>query len=1186
MRRAFSLLVSFLALTGCPGGETLAQGPQTTRLIEVVRLLGLPRDAAEKLPWPDFMMRAMPDGYPRAQSTWRAGEKARYQALLAKGRFDALVLPFQVQERAFARDLRSLMTAQLAMAIGDTAKWSIPDPYLVARALGDGQRRLDFAEIFRLANALKVKRIVAGYVGHDAGHSMRVTLDVYEREGEEPFSETRFGVKAGYVGRAFLSDQVKYRHWENIAYSDASPPSDAFQAALPSILAFLGIDPSTLAAKQPVSRFAGARLPDSPVAAIAASPDPARDAYFLQLFAALAPASADRERERMVEKSLLAVLRMSARSPDYRVLKARALMYLGLRPAALLALGKPATPEEKHLLGVLNGNLPEVRANRPSIPQGARALIALLEENAIAVAYDAQDKRSGEAIASLGLPGELWGYLARRAATDADLWQQYANLELKALLDREMPVSGFTAEGMVRGAAAVGDMEKLRSKADLSVLDHVRKYMEQPAAQSCCNAVAARATERDLLDLLEGIATDNLMRRAKFLADVQGTPDAAARFLRGLETTYRDHPDFAAVRGHVESKLAEAASGAEQESLAKSAYVDGWNAWYWEQGQTRTAAQGYGLIGQRVDYGMFDNWYALDYPYRPFFPVWQNGGDAERAEASARAALANTCFEFAPVPYLAWSLGDLEKRWDKVDALAASIEGRFKGSSDRVKLLATVSVRRGDTQKAARYYAEGLRLQPEAQDLYEEYGRLLFENGEQQQSAEVFLGFPGLKAKSGNPVGLSNYAYGAGSLFYWSGDLGHALPLYQVAADLNTGSAASIASATRIALVNGDYLGALRGSLERGQRYNSSYGYRDYLALLHVMGFSKPAWDGFKLLIRNSDEPHFWEAALVGHQIDGASESEIAAWAGQEPMHGAGHRDAYAAIYMLRAGVTDRKPSADLAARIAQLDRPVWSVNGENTIRLTADGSADYIVGPNAPNPSVLPVGVFAASPKVRVKSDLVYYAEAYDAIGSGRFDAAQAGLREATGYYDVRQEALGYLLPAYAYAAVRSGEVAGLARLLARFEAKHQRFDYHLAQAILSAAAGKHDEAARRLNLALVRRPYTEHRPLFTEYQYAEVCEWLFEMTRDARYRNIALDWAKKNELVNPWFAWPYAIDARFNPNAEERARAIAMAHYLDRNSHRLGMLPRTEIDKAVRENEGRNPFRRAADQVPKQPT
>ncbi len=124
-----------------------------------------------------------------------------------------------------------------------------------------------------------------------------------------------------------------------------------------------------------------------------------------------------------------------------------------------------------------------------------------------------------------------------------------------------------------------------------------------------------------------------------------------------------------------------------------------------------------------------------------------------------------------------------------------------------------------------------------------------------------------------------------------------------------------------------------------------------------------------------------------------------------------------------------------------------------------------------------------------------------------------------------------------------------------------------------------------QHLKLALVRRPFTEGRPIFTEYQYAEVCEWLFEATRDTRYRNLALDWAKKNQAFQPWFAWAYAMEARLSTNPAERGRAIAIAYYLDRKSARLGLLPKGEVANAVKEYANRNPFRRATHAVQKQP-
>ena len=114
-----------------------------------------------------------------------------------------------------------------------------------------------------------------------------------------------------------------------------------------------------------------------------------------------------------------------------------------------------------------------------------------------------------------------------------------------------------------------------------------------------------------------------------------------------------------------------------------------------------------------------------------------------------------------------------------------------------------------------------------------------------------------------------------------------------------------------------------------------------------------------------------------------------------------------------------------------------------------------------------------------------------------------------------------------------------------------------------------------QHLALALHRRPFTGRRPVFPEYQYAELCEWLFEATQNPRYRDAALSWARQNQASQPWFAWSYAMEAKLATTPQERERAIAMTHYLDRNSARLASLPKADVDAAVKAFAHRNPFK-----------
>ncbi len=1112
-------------------------------------------------PRPDLMK--LPGDYARPASTWRSNEKVFYADLLAKGRFDVLVVPFQVQDFAIDRIARSLMTAELASAIGSEQK-KVPDPYLLARALGDGERRFDLNEVYRLAERLGVTRIVLGYVGHRRNNIMRLTIQ-YRDSSQGLFnSATAFN----------------FTQFENLPFSDEDPPIEVFERLLPRVLAAVGIGSPKGVTPGPRSRFDTAELPLSPLAMMSDRPEPARDAYYLQLLAALAPKNAERSRERLIEKSILAIRGMPTTSPDYRVLKARALMHMGLRPAALKALGAPDSAEKKHLFAVLNGNLPDAERYSAQVKPGVRAVVAKLELNDMASVYGMRtQKRSLDDAEAMKLPGEVWPLLAARAMTDWDSWSQHENVQLKQLLDREFPIPSFTVESIARGAASLGDVSNVQVTMDLSVLDHVRKLLETQATSLCCAPLISQVTALDYLDLIESTGTDNLMRRANFLTLTQGTPERAIEFLTRIEGAYKDHPQFALNRARAESQMARRADGTRREGLRKSAYDDAFNAMYWEQGQTRIAGEAWDAKPNLAGRGFVDNFFAGDYPFRSFYPPWELGDrdQSESIRANDYAAIRNSTFEFGPVSHLTEWLRAMGNKWDEFDEVLKSIENRFAGNPQRAQLMAKNSARKGDVRAAAQYYRESIKSQPEQWRSYMDLGKVLFEEGNVDEAAQTFMSYPGFAKRSDeNSVALSNLAFDAGSLFYWSGNFEQAVPLYRIAAELKTGSAASMSSEIGINLMEGDYAAALAGSRERAGRYNSPSAYRDYLGMLHAMEHSKEAWDGFNVLIGQIDRPELWETPLVGHRFAGATESEIVAWATQEPVRSAGQRYGYTALYLLRAGVTDRLPTQDLASAIAAIELPVWKVaRSGHIIRSSPDGKNQRILSP-------LRVPVIAGPPpglgteeKTRVKSDLVYFTEAYRAFRTRDFAGAKAMLEEASTLYDLAENvSLGYMLPYYAFAAAKAGDIKSVVTFLDKFPAEYRRFDYHLARAVLAGIAGKVDDSLQDLRLALYRRPFTEIRPVYTEYEFAEICEWLYEATRNPRYREVAVSWAKKVQAFNPWFAWPYAMEAKLSTNTNERRRAIAMAYYLDKKSERLTAFPKSEIDAAVSEFGGSNPF------------
>jgi hypothetical protein len=67
------------------------------------------------------------------------------------------------------------------------------------------------------------------------------------------------------------------------------------------------------------------------------------------------------------------------------------------------------------------------------------------------------------------------------------------------------------------------------------------------------------------------------------------------------------------------------------------------------------------------------------------------------------------------------------------------------------------------------------------------------------------------------------------------------------------------------------------------------------------------------------------------------------------------------------------------------------------------------------------------------------------------------------------------------------------------------------------------------------------------------EACEWLYQDTGDPRFVTELLDWVRKQEAVQPTFAWPYSMQYEYERPGAARTRALAMTEYLDPASPRI---------------------------------
>lgn len=1115
---------------------------------------------ALQAPFEDHAMaRFMPPGYSRPVSEWQRSEKNLYEKTLAGAKVDVLVVPFQVWGWGVDRATRSLMAAELAMGVSQSQKVKVADPYLVAKALGEGQRQFKQEDVYRLADAMGAKRIVWGYAGHDRKGKMAIAILTQAYGGT---------ARAGAAWTA----PVATRKFENIPLNDDVPAVQAYESLLPEILKSVGADAASPVFEQAESKLEMAALPPSPLSLAASSGNPAQDAYGFLLYSALTPANIERTKEVFAEKALLALMRLSPASPEYRALRARAYMALGLRVPAIKLLGAPQSDEERGLLAALNGNLPEVRAMAAREKNPLKKLIQKLDENTIAAAYGViTPKKSIAEVAELKLPGDIWPFVVTRAFVDWDVWSQYDNASLKMLLDYELPVKGYSLEEMVRGSSALGDPGKIQAVANLSVLNHGRKFMDADAAKWCCEFTFNKPGPLDYLELLQGVGHDNLVRYINFLSEVQGNSSKAISFANSIDATYKGYPYYALERSKAEARLAKHGGGTEKAALQKAAQENAFNALYWEQGQSLVSTAAFEQLsssGGAERFGRYENLYYADIPYRPYYPTWADGGSLQAKVDNNLAAFKNATWQMQGASELFNLYHQFFPEERRTGDLLASMSGRFIGSPHRNTMFAVEALVHGDTKTAQSLYRDNIKLSPGYWNSYEKLGKLLFESGQVNEAAKVFHAYDGFKKNSDESrVATANLAFEAGSYFYWSGHFDLALPFYRIAASQNTGAAGEMTSSLRLKLLAGDINAAMAGTLTRAQRYNESYAYRDYLGMLHASGHSREAWDGFKVLVKESKAPQIWETALTGHHMSGLSEAQVVAWAQQREFKNAGEGESAAARYLARFATTDRTPSADLSPMIDAMDMQWWKVPQFPKV---IHSSHPALIG---------------STEKHRVKSVNAYFVEAYRAIKLKDFAAAKSIFDEAAAIYDFSEQAVvlpnSPYLPYYAYAAAKVRDTSGVEKILGNFKKDDQRFDYHLAKAVLAGASGKKEEALQSLRYARYRRPHTEEKVLLTQYTFGEISGLVAELTGSNPIRELTLDWARKSQKSEPWQSWPYALEAKLAKSPDERRRAIAMAFYLDPKSERLSAFNQAEIDAATKAFAKSNPFLELAPKV-----
>ena len=1092
--------------------------------------------------------------------TWAEGEKNAFTALFKGSRYEWLVAPVQVQQQGFDRPERSLMTAELTHAFAECGL-SLPDPYLLQRALGEGSRRISLNDIDRFAQVVGAKNIVVPFVGHNESNSMILTLGIFRKPD---VATSIFTVRPIYLT---VSDRQ---------FSDEIAPIEVFAAALPELLSGIGLQTSSHPQPGNSTTKLG-QLPDAPE--MLAAPHPVgslADAARFAVFGEIAPPRT-RGSERLFERSLLAA-RRAPQTAEQRFLNAYALFRLNLRPAAMRILQSGSSPGIVALKAIVNGNLTgtETLVHRAS---GYERLILEIELNDLAHAYGHAEQRPlPPPLVALSSRSPTWQALLEPRWNYSNTNHDLSNVALKRVLDRIYPLEGESLDELLAAHAAAPGMPATASYVELTVHEHIRHLMTTRRGAWCCSSVAERPNPWDFVSLIESWSEVNLVRAVGYELFILGLPKDARQMLAELDPYYGGRPEFEVLHAQADHALARQTPQAGDDTYLRSAQRHAVQALISAEGQTDSAVEALEELGPGDTLAMsIARAYGLDYPLSEYWLSNNNFVlDPKERLALARRALANTQTGVSYISLMLMNGGDAVK----VEA-ASALRGRFRGNQglDAVLESLTPAPDRPATEEIARLRKK-LRAEPDVWETRNALAGLLVAQRDYADAARILAGYPGFSAEAPmDGIYLSNIAAEAGHMFYWRGAEKEARQLYEIATRYEVGSEAEMTAAMHLRLLDNDLDGALEQAGMRVERYPNGLAYCNYLSLLHLLGRSEEAWKTFKLLLNQPMGPGPWESAMVGQRIARLTQEGLDRWLAQPEINQAGtYAVSWAATYLIMWSATDRAAAADLAELVRHLaHEPRGVVEGDGRIAsypAVVQGQrflvirSDFGTGRRQ-----------TLKDQTAVESDQPLFAQALVPLQHGDLATAVSRFDELTARYPIERRVQGadavYALPDFAYASAKSADPLKLEAFIEGLPKDSDFFETWLARAYFQALA-HHDNGAalKSLDQAFLRIEHYFGRTPSMEYQYADVAERLFRDTADNRFRDRALIWSHMFQHLQPWSAWAYAMEAELTDDPEARQSTLVRALFLDPLSPRLKSIPVAELERAQAQLSHGNPF------------
>jgi len=1160
----------YLGIVAVAVCSTVVQAaPAPTRCSELTA-----RELTGPLPAPDYLDVVLICNSNKATSDpaippsrWFEADARNYTALLGKQKYPWLVLPAQNQLYGFDRTERALIAAEVADAFANQG--AMPDPLLVARALGETRRRLLPGQVDAVVRASGATNRVDIFVGHDGSQRLTLTLQLKQ------------------CGASAPCKLVKQHDWRGLQFSDTQPPFRVVNGLRAQIQReFLGAATTKPAANPRVpTSLAGLTQRQ----AMSESEAPAA---VTALLSGLASADSGLTRERLHILNLRAWLDAST-TVEGRFFAAYSAMELQRRPYAMAILQAADDPAAHALRELLNGNFIEAQSAISMVKLPLPRLLLEFKLRDLASDYG-REVPADEGLAQLvfGATAEEWGALLARRSRDSVPTAIGNTAIAKNLLDAMTPTPDLNIRTLLTKPLPLpnGIGTDRRLLFNLASFEHLNRVLPSLSG--------GLTTGRwQMYWLLEGFAQADAIgevrRQLGVLSHVKESLELADKYdpvMAGL-------PAFEMQRAYSIAQMVQQAGSADIKALRQRYQNAEEMVAYWSQGQTPESRA---VVFRGSGWLPFADGMSWDFPRRGYWPEIQD--EATRGNRrGACAALEYSVSDTSLVEDCVNQAGEAAR-----PALLAQIERRFHGSpaaesiaaltanaSARAPVVATVpaplvrvalapakSKKPVGPEDSTRLNVaeDALDKDPQSWDARYDLGLLkLQREGAYEAAQRLFLDYPGFQPSSGqNPIHLSNYAYQAGNHFYWNGRFDQARPLYEIAAELDTGSNASIVSRARLAQLDGDYRAAIDGLLSAGSRYQHGYVIRDALSLLYATGHGTNARLGFEQVARDSEAPESWVGELVGQRMGATTYEQMKAWVTSDDIRKIESRGVtFAAYFALVWATTDRTPTADLPALIDELELDAFrEADGGQVIRPhpMAKGSR-ALVPPSAFRKGKAP----RLRDGTRVKSELVLFADALTAMHARQYDAAMTKFDALADRYSVDNSmGIMYVLPYYARAAAKTGDKEGFEAFVESLDTDDTSFDVLLARASFAAVRRDSDRAEQLLSRALRFMPLTEVRPVLPEYAYAEICEFISLETEDPRFKRLLIDWAKRHQRIQPAQAWAYAVEAQYSKNLAEADKALAIALYLDPESPRLAKIDAKRRSAAQSWLKANNPFLR----------